>query len=252
MYEMNPRNWRDNPRRDRNQITLTDALAKSCNVAFAKVALHWLDAGTLRRQADRFGFNRAVDFELPVDVSGARILSGEKSLASTAAGFGDVGLSPLHGAMIASMIANGGVMMAPRMVERVTSGGKEVYTFKEESLGRSLRPETADQLSQMMIQTIRKGTSRHAFSGWDPDILVGGKTGTLEGDNPPGDYNWFVGMAPINGARIAVAALVINRQLWHIKASYVAKEGLKAYFQKSRVTTISRNQASASKTGSRG
>ncbi len=261
LYDMNPKTWRDNPKRDRNKITLQDALAKSCNVAFAKVALRWLKAPDLRNYAALFGFNREMDFEIPADRSAARIPQDEKSLAMTAAGFGEVGLSPLHGAMIASMIANGGVMMAPRLVEKVIRDGEEVYTLKEKVVGRSLRPETAEALGKMMTRTITKGTSRHAFSQWGntPDlheIPVGGKTGSLEGANPPGDYNWFVGMAPIGGAKIAVAALVINHEVWRIKASYVAREGLRTYFQKSShpvsVPVISQNPAAGSGSGSRG
>ena len=174
----------------------------------------------------------------------------------TAAGFGDVGMSPLHAAMIAAMIANNGVMMSPRIVERVVRDGEEVYTLQERSLGNAIRPETAEKLAKMMLQTVKKGTSKHAFYGWGnipslQDIRVGGKTGSLEGDDPPGDYNWFVGMAPINDAKIAVAALVINHHTWQIKASYVAREGLKTYFQKSS-PVISQNPAVTSKSKSKG
>ncbi|MBI5197976.1 MAG: hypothetical protein HZA19_05135, partial [Nitrospirae bacterium] len=73
LYEMNPKYWKDNPKRDRNKITLTDALAKSCNVAFAKIALRSLSAQDLRSRAVLFGFNRDLDFELPMDVSTIRI-----------------------------------------------------------------------------------------------------------------------------------------------------------------------------------
>ena len=57
------------------------------------------------------------------------------------------------------------------------------------------------------------------------DITVGGKTGSLEGDDPQGDYSWFVGMAPLDDPEIAIAALVINRPVWKIKAPFVAREG---------------------------
>jgi cell division protein FtsI/penicillin-binding protein 2 len=257
MHEMNPRNWRDNPKRDRNAISFSDALARSCNVAFAKVALRWLKANDLNERATLFGFNHDIGFEMPVEMSQATLRQqDDKSLAMTAAGFGNVGLSPLHGAMIAAMIANGGVMMAPRLVEKVLQNGEEVYSLKEKVLGRSMRQETAEKLSTMMAQTVQRGTSKHAFLGWSRlpslrEIRVGGKTGSLEGDNPPGDYNWFVGMAPVGSAKIAVAALVINHDTWHIKASYVAREGLKTYFQRS-IPFISQNPTAGSKTGSEG
>lgn len=94
-------------------MSLAEAMAKSSNVIFAKTALRWLDVPTLLSYGERFQFNRPIPFELPVQVSRMEIDDSERGLAMSAAGFGDVGLSPLHGAMIGAAIANDGVMMAP-------------------------------------------------------------------------------------------------------------------------------------------
>jgi cell division protein FtsI/penicillin-binding protein 2 len=66
-------------------------------------------------------------------------------------------------------------------------------------------------------------------------ILVGGKTGTLVGNNPPGKYSWFVGMAPADAPKIAVAAMVIKQSPGEVlKASEAARYFLKMYFMDSR------------------
>ena len=242
LYSLSPRNWTDNPKRDKNRITLADAMGKSCNVAFAKVALRWLGADDLLHYAERFGFNTPLNFEFPVQISHAYIEEDSKAnIAKTAAGFGNVTLSPLHGAMIVSAIANNGKMVEPRIVEKISVDGREAYHFMNENeTDNRISSGTAGKLKYMMTKTIESGTARHAFyksrgKAYLGDIVVGGKTGSLEGDDPQGDYSWFVGMAPLDDPEIAVAALVINRPVWQIKAPFVAREGMLTYFNRDKI-----------------
>jgi len=244
LYTLTSRNWVDNPKRDKNKITLADAMGKSCNVAFAKVALKWLGSEDLLHYAEIFGFNKALDFELPVQMSQASLENTQESIAKTAAGFGHVTLSPLHGALIASVIGNDGKMIAPRIIDKISLDGRDIYNFKAKELDTCISTETADKLKYMMTKTIESGTSRHAFytrkgRAYLKDITIGGKTGTLEGDNPPGDYSWFVGIAPLEDPEIAVAALVINQPAWQIKASVAAREALLTYFKSNKLKTAS-------------
>jgi len=237
LYTLTPRNWVDNPKRDKNKITLADAMGKSCNVAFAKVALKWLDSDDLLSYAERFGFNRPVDFEFPVQISQAHVENNQASIARTAAGFGNVTLSPLHAATIAATIANNGKMLAPRIIEKILLHEREIYHFVPKEIGDCIIPDTAIKLKSMMVKTVESGTSRHAFytrngKAYLNDITVAGKTGSLEGDDPKGDYSWFIGMAPVDDPEIAIAALVINRPVWQIKAPFVAREALLTYFKK--------------------
>ena len=55
-------------------------MGKSCNVAFAKVALRWLDAGDLLRSAESLGFNNTINFEFPVQQSRIHVENNEKVL----------------------------------------------------------------------------------------------------------------------------------------------------------------------------
>lgn len=237
MRRLTPKHWTDNPKKDKLKITLADALAKSNNAAFAKVALRWLDVPKLVGYGERFQFNRPIPFELPVQISRMEIEESESSLARTAAGFGNVGLSPLHGALIGSAISNGGAMMTPCLVDQVFSPtGEKLYECAPRVFATAISPETAESLREMMAMTVINGTSRKAFRMKRRErslrgITIGGKTGSLTGEDPPGKYSWFVGMAPMEAPEIAVAALVINRPLWKIKASEVAKEGFAAYFK---------------------
>jgi peptidoglycan glycosyltransferase len=237
VYRLRPKYLTDDPRRDRRRMTLADALATSCNIVFAKAALRWLDRETLLRYAEAYQFNRSIPFELPVQISRAEIDPTPKDLAYSAAGFGDVGLSPLHGALIAAAISNGGRMMAPHLVERIVGpDDRELFSPQPSVIATAISPETAGMLERMMAITVMKGTSRKAFRArrghaLPRGITIGGKTGSLTGDDPKGKYSWFVGMAPLEAPEIAVAALVINHPLWRVKSSFIAREGFSAYFK---------------------
>ena len=237
LYALGPRNWVDNPRRDRKSITVADAFAKSCNVAFAKIALRHLSAQELLTYSSLLGFNREIAFELPVQPSRAEISDDPRSLALSAAGMGRIGLSPLHAAVMTAAIANDGMMMAPYFVDRIVGpDGSVVYAADEHPLGRSLFQETAATLRGMMAATILRGTSRHAFlsrrgAPYLRGVPIGGKTGSLTGLDPPGKYTWFVGIAPLDNPEIAVSTLVINQGRWRIKGSAVGREAFNAYFK---------------------
>jgi len=234
---LRPAYWRDNPKKDKYRMSLADALAKSNNIVFAKVAYRWLDVPTLIEYGERFWFNRPIPFEIPAEVSPMRIEENESTLAKTAAGFGKVGLSPLHAALIGAAIANDGLMMTPCLVDDVRDPlGRSLYRCRSRALDHPISAETAEALREMMGKTVRKGTVRKVFRRRRREkplrgISVGGKTGSLRGKNPRGRYSWFIGMAPLEDPEIVVAAMIVNDPVWRIIAPQVAKEGLTAYFE---------------------
>jgi cell division protein FtsI/penicillin-binding protein 2 len=235
-YQMGPSSWTDHPRRDRTKTSFAEALADSNNVVFAKVALRWLNASRLMTYGERFQFNQTIPFELPLQVSPMAVEAGRAGLAEAAAGFGDIGLSPLHAALIAAALSHDGVMMTPCLVDTVQTEVETLYTCAPRPHATIVSPETARTIREMMALTITSGTSRKAFRNGKiapglRGIRIGGKTGSLTGRHPPGKNSWFVGMAPLSSPEIAVAALVVNHPAhWKIKASTVAREGFSAYF----------------------
>jgi hypothetical protein len=54
-----------------------------------------------------------------------------------------------------------------------------------------------------------------------------GKTGTLADRKPFRDYSWFVGFAPKDNPKVAVAAVIVNEPLWRIRATWLGREAMR-------------------------
>ena len=230
-----PIDLQDQPRRDRSCTTLEEALGKSTNAVFAKLADRNLKPATLLRYARAFGFGHDLPFGFAPPASPAEIPSNRLEFARTAAGFWHVFMSPLHAALIAATFANDGAMPEPWIVERVVTATGETRELSRAGVSRRvLEPATARGVAHMMLRTVRDGTSRAAFQDGRgrpqlPGIAVAGKTGSLSTYDPYHAYSWWVGFAPADHPRIALAALIVNSPKWRIKSSFIARELLREY-----------------------
>jgi cell division protein FtsI/penicillin-binding protein 2 len=218
------------------QTNFDEALGKSNNVVFGRVASKLMGPQTLREYSEAFGFNHPIQFDFPLDMSRASIPEGPYELARCGAGFGEVTLNPLHAAMIVAAIANSGVMMRPYLIkEIIDQDGEKVYQAKAEVLAQPIRSKTAQDLSRMMLRTVEDGTASKIFHRYGKNLLkkmsICGKTGSRSGDTPPGLYDWFVGFAPGDTPQIAFAAMVVNQNRSKVKGAFVAQEALKTFFR---------------------
>jgi cell division protein FtsI/penicillin-binding protein 2 len=220
-------------------MSLADAFGWSVNSIFGKIGIFGLGAGTLKEYAHRFFFQRPIPFEASLEESKVKIPEDDPfGLAESASGFTrDNTISPVHGALIAAAAANEGVMMEPTVVSQIyDSSGKVVYASLPQELGRPIRSDTADALKKLMERTITRGTSRSTFRNTRRNMILGqlelgGKTGTLDGESPPGRYDWFVGYAIRGSQKLAFAALCIHGTYRGIKASQVARIAIENYFK---------------------
>ncbi len=217
-------------------MSLEEAIARSANSVFGKVAVNYVGSDNLLRYMGKFGFGQPIPFCLPVEISKCEVPRDEYNLARTGAGFGEVYVSPLHMAMIMSAVGAYGEMPRPVLIDRVTDrDGAVLYESSPSKLRETVLPETADTLLQMMVKTIEIGTSRRTFGTPEStpllqDMEVAGKTGSLSGWNPRMHFEWFAGVAPAGDPKLAVAALVVNDNRGRIKGSYVGKEAFNTYF----------------------
>ena len=173
-------------------LTLHRALAISCNISFARLALELGDT-LLGRTAADFGFGDHFLFsDLVVeDSSYPTVKRSQKELAWTGPGQSRLQASPMHMCMIAAGIANDGLMMEPRLLlkARNLSGGLR-YSFEPRPYRTALKQQEADTITEAMREVVLRGTGTRAnVSG----LKVCGKTGSAQIDGQQETNAWFIG-----------------------------------------------------------
>ncbi len=219
--------------------SLERAFAKSVNAIFGRIGLNNLGRNTLLKYAEQFGFNAQFMTDFEFDNGSMQIdLDDDWQVVESASGYTRRNtLSPIHGAVIAASVINGGYLIAPTIVNSVSTeiGGKQVYQSGEPRKLKVLSPDTVDSLQQLMTATVKVGTGHRTFRRFFrrdyEDVVIGGKTGHLRGNNPKGSYDWFIGYGTKNEKKIAFAMLCINTDKWYVKSSQFAREALEYYFK---------------------
>ncbi len=214
----------------RNQMSLRKAYGLSCNGFFAKIAVNNLGLGVIAKMARNFGWEALIPADFAIDKSPIKIPAAENSSTHTigrfAAGFGQVNTSAVHAAWNMAIIGNGGKIVPVRIFS-------ETPVPPETSMPSAIKPETSEKLLEIMEASVRGGTATSAFrhSRYRKfREFVGGKTGTLTGQSPKGVTTWFSGIAPLNNPEIAVAAVIVLDERWHIKAPNLAAEAIWAFY----------------------
>ncbi|MCW2578823.1 MAG: pbpA [Blastococcus sp.] len=190
------------------QQQLIDALTISCNTAFAQLGID-LGEDAVRDMAEAFGLDgESFDIPLTVAPSGVGDIESAAALGQTSIGQRDVRMTPLQAALVAATVANGGTQMKPYLVDQVLAPDLTVIDETEPEEWRSpVSGEIADQLSEMMVSVVARGSGRAArISG----VQVAGKTGTAQVSEDVADHTWFMGFAPADDPKIAVAVFVAN------------------------------------------
>lgn len=237
------------------RTTLEKSFAQSINPVFGKIGIHYLGQDLLAKYADGFGFNREIPFEIPLQTSRIRISSEPYHWAEVASGFNrETRISIVHGAMMAAVIANGGVLMEPTVVDHVTDGaGRVIYESRPTAIRQVLSPEVSREMADLMTATVRYGTSRRAFRKHRKDeilstLSIGGKTGSIDNRIHDARIDWFVGFArQRDGQRqLAVSVVVAHEKYIGTRAAEYARLTIRQYFN---TVEVSRSQAPTTPSG---
>ncbi|MBS9533747.1 D,D-transpeptidase PbpA [Mycobacterium sp. M1] len=189
-------------------VPLRVAFARSCNTAFVQLGIR-TGADALRSTARAFGLDTAVD-PVPLQVAESTVgpITDAAALGMTSIGQKDVAVTPLSNALIAATVANGGVTMAPYLVDGLD--GPDLTTISStgpRELRRAVSPQVAAKLTELMIDA-EKGTRQE---GAIPGVVIASKTGTAEhGANPQRTppHAWYIAFAPAQAPKVAVAVVV--------------------------------------------
>ena len=168
------------------------SFAKSCNSSFANIGLE-LNRKSFEKTLNKIYFNQSlpVDFSTQISSYTESLQVNDSDMIQTVIGQGETQMTPIHLAMITSMIANEGKMMKPYTIERVeTANGDTIKTFSPESLGMFVTKEEAAVLKDLMVSVVEKGTAtRLNVDNYD----VAGKTGSAEYNSNSDSHAWFTG-----------------------------------------------------------
>ena len=190
--------------------TLAESFRRSCNTTFAQVGL---DLGEeLVSGVRAFGLGEEIPFDLvpgPVRSEAPEAGTFEREqprFAQAAIGQGPISVSPLQMALVVAGIANGGVIMEPRVMEEIRDiDGRVVERSVPKQWRRALSVETAEAVGRMMVSVVASGTGTRAQV---PGVEVAGKTGTAQVGPGQDPHAWFVAYAPADDPRVAVAVIV--------------------------------------------
>jgi penicillin-binding protein A len=226
--------------------TIQVMLPASCDTGYAQLGVD-LGAPNLVTEASSFGFFARPPIDLPTSpFSFSDMCSngvGEKAceinlqgnqpfLAYSAIGQGNVQATPLEMALVASGIANDGVIMKPHVMDDIYDpNDKPVETYNPTPWIRATSASTARAVTSLMEAVVTSGTAKDIFpASWD----VAAKTGTAQaGQGNTATNDWMVAFAPANHPRIAIAVVVPHQTLTATGASVsgpIVRTVLKGFF----------------------
>ncbi|HYS38001.1 MAG TPA: penicillin-binding transpeptidase domain-containing protein [Pseudonocardiaceae bacterium] len=199
------------------KVSITDAIAHSCNTAFATLAAQ-LGPGAIAAQAAKYGFGTSTTIPINVVSSclGPRaagncmnIQGGTPAVYQSGIGQRDVQETPIQNAMIAATIANGGREMQPQLVEALLAPDlSTIQGFTPQVKTDSvISPDVANSLKAAMLLSENNSGKLNKQA----NIQIASKTGTAEHGNDPKHtqpYGWYVAFAPADNPQIAVAVVV--------------------------------------------
>ncbi len=217
------------------------AFAYSNNVIFGKAAINNTTPEELEDMAKRLGFNDSLMEEIDLAKSTFEIPQTDYAMAEIASGFNKrTQISPVHCAVLSSVVANGGVLQYPRLATDLVDEQNQTVWENEVRKEQVIGLETAKELSELMQGTIKRGTARRTFRRYmsrriSNKLEIGGKTGSITGGFPFGKRDWFTSYAKpkknLDDKGISVCIMIINYEKWYVKSTKLAQEIISKYYR---------------------
>jgi cell division protein FtsI (penicillin-binding protein 3) len=195
-------------------LSLQRIVKFSSNIGAVKIG-ETIGPDVLHHTLTQFGFGRDTGLLFPGE-TGGRLAPAKRwtrfDVAAVSFGQG-ISVSALQLTTAVAAIANGGVLMKPRVVKAIMDPrGRTVRAFKPQALTRVISPQTAAHVTRMMALVIAEGGTgtQAGLEGYS----AGGKTGTAQKIGPSGTYardlyvSSFVGFAPLENPRLAILVVL--------------------------------------------
>ncbi|HEY7862294.1 MAG TPA: penicillin-binding protein [Thermoanaerobaculia bacterium] len=203
---------RESEDKDYGTLNLAGVFERSSNVGIIRVGLR-VGPERLYHGATAMGIGRPTGVDLPGESPGIfRPLDRWTRLSTASISMGqEVAVTPLQLARLTAAVANGGMLVTPRVVDRILHPDGRVEENPAPEPTRLLTSETAERLREILTGVVERGTGKLAAI---PGFQVAGKTGTAQKAGAGGYLSGryvpnFVGFAPAEDPRI-VAVVVLE------------------------------------------
>ncbi len=190
------------------RIGLDEAFALSCNTAYAKMG-EALNHDRLNAISEQFLFNQEIPIEIPTAKSQFVLNSNStpNEVVETVIGQGKTLITPLNNLLIASAIANEGVIFKPFISKSIISAdGTPISETLPEIYSTIMSSAMANTLEGYMKLTSEEGTAKALNT---ETYSIASKTGTAENSQGKA-HAWYIGYAPVENPKIAIAIIVEN------------------------------------------
>lgn len=208
-------------------IALEGAIQYSCNPYFCNTFRAFVDNNkfkdsetgynTWRTYQESFGIGKKIGVDLPHELKGllptttfydkyyGRHHWKASTIYSLGIGQGELGITPLQMANVMCIIANKGYYYTPHIIKKIAGKPNSTRGLTEKHFTK-ISESNFSVVQDGMQRVVEAGTARVAQFR---EVVICGKTGTAQ--NPHGkDHSLFVGFAPRENPRIAIAVMVEN------------------------------------------
>lgn len=196
-------------------LDFIEATEASCNIWFALTGLQ-IGGKEFVDYAGRLGFGAPLPFDLPTAISQVTGGSGsapggfkdDVELANAAYGQAETFVTPLQMALVASVVANGGELLRPRLVTAF-AGKAGKRELGPETLRRVIDAQAASSIMEAMVAAVEDDLGRRFTAGSKVrGVTTAGKSGTAELGGTGEPHSWFIGFAPADAPKVAIAVVV--------------------------------------------
>lgn len=199
--------------RGHGNLTFREVIVNSSNIGTVKAAMK-LGEESLYSYIKAYGFGSLTGIDIPGEINGTvRPLNQWSKYSITAVPMGqEVAVTPMQLISCISAIANGGLLVKPRLVSKIIdSRGETVKEFEPVIKRRVISEETAKHLKGILRGVVEEGTGKRA--GLE-DYQTAGKTGTSQKVEVSGRYSHsrfvasFAGFVPLDNPVISICIMI--------------------------------------------
>lgn len=222
-----------------SDVSLVDALARSCNVYFFAAAKR-IRPTPIPDWAKRFGFGQPTGIDLPNEKGGNLPAAGRlDATMQLAIGQGELTVTPLQVTRMMAAIANGGRLVTPHLVESARPSMSTEETLPPGGRDEAISVPDAQPIPELTAHTLkwvreglRQVVANPHGTGYKTvrlkEVAIAGKTGTAEPGGKRPDHAWFAGYVPVDQPRIAFVVILEHAGAGGHAAGPVARKFVQA------------------------